>query len=141
MTARNGSAEWRGNIQSGSGTVTVGNGFFEGPYSYGSRFGEEEDVCTLSFEWGDWSGDVFAIERHPSHEKASASMFLHPVVRHYRRGALTAEHHVLEDLVGAYHPDHARELVASHSGVPTGRYHERQHLLPLRTFLAACGLP
>jgi osmotically inducible protein OsmC len=42
MTARNGSAEWRGNLQSGSGTVTVGNGVFEGAYSYGSRFGEEE---------------------------------------------------------------------------------------------------
>jgi lipoyl-dependent peroxiredoxin len=42
MTARNGSAEWRGDIQTGSGTVTVGNGVFEGAYSYGSRFGEEE---------------------------------------------------------------------------------------------------
>jgi osmotically inducible protein OsmC len=42
MTARNGSAERRGNIQSGSGTVTVGNGVFEGAYSYGSRFGEAE---------------------------------------------------------------------------------------------------
>jgi osmotically inducible protein OsmC len=42
MTARNGSAEWRGNVESGSGTVTVGNGVFEGAYSYGSRFGEEE---------------------------------------------------------------------------------------------------
>src|SRR5437764_14851715 len=42
MTARNGSAEWRGDIKNGSGTVTVGNGVFEGPYSYGSRFGEEE---------------------------------------------------------------------------------------------------
>ncbi len=42
MTARNGSAEWHGDIKSGSGTVTVGNGVFEGPYSFGSRFGEEE---------------------------------------------------------------------------------------------------
>lgn len=42
MTARNGSAEWHGDIKSGSGTVTVGNGVFEGAYSYGSRFGEEE---------------------------------------------------------------------------------------------------
>jgi lipoyl-dependent peroxiredoxin len=42
MTARNGSAEWRGDIRNGAGTVTVGNGVFEGPYSYGSRFGEEE---------------------------------------------------------------------------------------------------
>ena len=40
MTARNGSAEWRGNIESGSGTVTVGDGVFEGPYSYESRFAE-----------------------------------------------------------------------------------------------------
>ena len=41
MTTRNGSAEWRGDIKNGSGTVTVGNGVFEGAYSYGSRFGEE----------------------------------------------------------------------------------------------------
>jgi lipoyl-dependent peroxiredoxin len=42
MTARNASAEWRGNVQEGSGTVTVGDGVFQGAYSYGSRFGEEE---------------------------------------------------------------------------------------------------
>jgi osmotically inducible protein OsmC len=40
MTARNGSAEWHGDVQSGSGTVTVGDGVFEGAYSYESRFGE-----------------------------------------------------------------------------------------------------
>jgi len=34
MTARNGSAEWHGNLESGSGTITVGEGVFEGPYSY-----------------------------------------------------------------------------------------------------------
>jgi osmotically inducible protein OsmC len=42
MTVRNGSAEWRGNVESGSGTVTVGDGVFEGAYSYESRFGEGE---------------------------------------------------------------------------------------------------
>ena len=42
MTARNGSAEWHGNVADGAGTVTVGNGVFQGAYSYGSRFGEEE---------------------------------------------------------------------------------------------------
>jgi len=42
MTAPNGSAEWRGEVKSGSGTVAVGNGGFEGTYVYGSRFGEEE---------------------------------------------------------------------------------------------------
>jgi hypothetical protein len=30
MTARNGSADWRGDIKKGSGTVTVGNGVFQG---------------------------------------------------------------------------------------------------------------
>lgn len=38
MTVRNGSAEWRGDLKSGSGTITVGDGVFRGAYSYGSRF-------------------------------------------------------------------------------------------------------
>jgi osmotically inducible protein OsmC len=42
MTARNGSAEWHGDVQSGSGKVTVGDGVFEGAYSYQSRFEEGE---------------------------------------------------------------------------------------------------
>lgn len=41
MTSRNGSADWHGDVKNGSGTITVGNGVFEGAYSYGSRFGEE----------------------------------------------------------------------------------------------------
>ena len=41
MTARNGKAEWHGSVESGSGTITVGDGTFEGAYSYESRFGEE----------------------------------------------------------------------------------------------------
>ena len=40
MTERSGSAEWYGDVRSGSGKVTVGEGVFEGPYSYDSRFGE-----------------------------------------------------------------------------------------------------
>lgn len=42
MTARNGSAEWQGSVESGSGTITVGEGVLQGPYSYESRFGEGE---------------------------------------------------------------------------------------------------
>jgi osmotically inducible protein OsmC len=42
MATRNGSAEWRGDLQSGSGTLTVGNGVFEGNYSFSSRFEEGE---------------------------------------------------------------------------------------------------
>ena len=40
MTVRNGSAEWHGNVQDGSGTVVVGDGVFAGAYSYDSRFGD-----------------------------------------------------------------------------------------------------
>jgi osmotically inducible protein OsmC len=42
MTARDGSAEWHGDLQSGSGTITVGEHVFEGPFSYESRFAEGE---------------------------------------------------------------------------------------------------
>jgi osmotically inducible protein OsmC len=40
MAVRNGSAEWRGDLQSGSGSVNVGDGVFEGQYSFASRFEE-----------------------------------------------------------------------------------------------------
>ena len=40
MATRNGSAQWRGDLQGGDGTVTVGDGAFEGAYSFSSRFEE-----------------------------------------------------------------------------------------------------
>ena len=46
MAKRNGSAEWRGDLQTGSGTVTVGDGVFEGGYSANSRFGEGDSPET-----------------------------------------------------------------------------------------------
>jgi osmotically inducible protein OsmC len=42
MTARNGSADWHGDVRTGSGTITVGDSVFSGPYSYDSRFGEHQ---------------------------------------------------------------------------------------------------
>ena len=42
MATRNGSAEWKGDLQSGSGDLTVGDGVFEGQYSFASRFEEGE---------------------------------------------------------------------------------------------------
>jgi osmotically inducible protein OsmC len=42
MATRNGSAEWKGDIKGGSGTVKVGDGVFEGNYSFSSRFEEGE---------------------------------------------------------------------------------------------------
>ncbi|WP_432559906.1 OsmC family peroxiredoxin [Granulicoccus sp. GXG6511] len=38
MATRNGNAIWRGDLQTGEGEVTVGNGVHTGPYSFKSRF-------------------------------------------------------------------------------------------------------
>ena len=38
MATRSGSAEWHGDLPSGSGTLTVGDGVFQGAYSFSSRF-------------------------------------------------------------------------------------------------------
>jgi osmotically inducible protein OsmC len=40
MAGRNGSAQWNGDLQGGNGTLKVGDGVFEGPYSFKSRFEE-----------------------------------------------------------------------------------------------------
>jgi osmotically inducible protein OsmC len=42
MATRNGSAQWQGGLNDGSGSLTVGNGVFEGPYSFKSRFEDGE---------------------------------------------------------------------------------------------------
>jgi osmotically inducible protein OsmC len=40
MATRNGSAQWRGDLQGGSGDLEVGEGVFKGEYSFKSRFEE-----------------------------------------------------------------------------------------------------
>lgn len=40
MTDRTGSAQWQGDLQGGKGTLRVGDGVFEGSYSFRSRFEE-----------------------------------------------------------------------------------------------------
>ncbi len=42
MATRNGTAEWKGDLQGGSGELTVGDGVFTGAYSFSSRFEEGE---------------------------------------------------------------------------------------------------
>jgi osmotically inducible protein OsmC len=42
MATRNGSAEWRGDLRSGKGDLTVGDDVFKGAYSFSSRFEEGE---------------------------------------------------------------------------------------------------
>ena len=41
MATRNGTAEWRGDLRSGSGTLAVGSGLFSGQYSFKTRFEDE----------------------------------------------------------------------------------------------------
>jgi lipoyl-dependent peroxiredoxin len=38
MPVRNASAEWKGNLREGAGTMKLGSGAFEGPFTYASRF-------------------------------------------------------------------------------------------------------
>jgi osmotically inducible protein OsmC len=38
MPVRIAEAEWKGNLKQGSGTIKLGGGAFEGPYSFASRF-------------------------------------------------------------------------------------------------------
>ena len=42
MATRNGSAEWNGSLNDGSGTVTVGNDVYTGNFSFKSRFEDGE---------------------------------------------------------------------------------------------------
>jgi lipoyl-dependent peroxiredoxin len=42
MATRNGSAEWRGDLKDGSGTLSVGEGVYSGDYSFASRIEEGE---------------------------------------------------------------------------------------------------
>ena len=42
MPTRKAEAEWKGNLAQGNGTLKVGSGAFEGPYSFKSRFEEGE---------------------------------------------------------------------------------------------------
>ena len=40
MTVRNASASWQGTLKEGTGRMKLGSGAFEGPFSFGTRFGE-----------------------------------------------------------------------------------------------------
>ncbi|MCZ6603436.1 MAG: OsmC family peroxiredoxin, partial [Planctomycetota bacterium] len=42
MATRNAEAIWEGNLKSGKGTMKLGSGAFDGPYSFRSRFEDGE---------------------------------------------------------------------------------------------------
>lgn len=100
-------------------------------------FEDEPEVYTVTLEWGRWEGDVFAIDRHPDHTRADASVFLHPIVRRYRYGVSDGELHMLEDLLGVYGSGFETGMIRSHNQVEIEEYHRRQHDAPLRRWLSA----
>src|SRR5436853_578642 len=44
MATRTGSAVWEGTLKQGKGTMKLGSGAFEGPYSFSSRFEEGKGI-------------------------------------------------------------------------------------------------
>lgn len=63
---------------------------------------ELREAYVVTLEFGKVVGDPFNIQRSPDPERAEESVFLHPVIRHYRHGELLAELHLLENLLGEW---------------------------------------
>ncbi len=97
---------------------------------------QEPHVYQVTFEWGPWEGDVFAVDRRPRHAEAHRSAFLHPVIRRLCFGEVIDEHHMLEDLFGMWRPQTASPSLIDHDGRGPDAYHEQEHVAPLRAFFA-----
>lgn len=98
-------------------------------------FSEQELYIVLTFEWGEWPGDVMSIERHPTADKAYTNVFLHPILRLYSQECLLHTHHILEDLFGNYSSEAERGNVISRGNFDIKTYHDKQHLVPLIQFI------
>ncbi|MFC4535387.1 NAD(P)-binding domain-containing protein [Sphaerisporangium dianthi] len=82
------------------------------------RFAAHPLCFTVTLRWGrDRHEDVFAIQRHPTPDRAHESAFLHPVIRVWQHGEQAGERHLLEDLLAQW-----RDPV--------------RHVAPLEAFLA-----
>lgn len=103
-------------------------------YVHESELGQSSSYFTITFEWGRWDGDVFRIERHPTHADAQLGAFLHPIVRSFCKGRIVAEHHVLEDLLGMYCAVGETGTIESRGNRDINNYHLEEHELPLRRF-------
>ena len=85
-------------------------------YIRNSIFEESDDLYVLTLEYGaPIMGDPFAVERihRENVQEASASQFLHPVIRRYMNGVLVAKHEIIEDLEAKWvEPEHYAPLTA-----------------------------
>lgn len=75
MATRNGSAIWRGDLKSGTGEVTVGNGVFQGNFSFTSRFedgqGTNPEELIAAAHAGCYSMQLSAMLAADGHEATS----------------------------------------------------------------------
>lgn len=78
-----------------------------------------------------------AVERSTDSAQADSNVFLHPVLRRYHRGVFAGEHHVLEDLLGAFDAASESGFVGARSNRTMSTYHQEEHHDPLRAFLSA----
>jgi thioredoxin reductase len=110
--------------------------FFELPVDHicASPWSQHHHYYMLTFEWGPWEGDVFAIARQPHAQTAYTNAFLHPILRRYTGDTLVAEHHILEDLFGMYAAAGSPGIYKSRSGRSVQQYHAEEHEQPLRQF-------
>jgi osmotically inducible protein OsmC len=127
MATRNGSAEWRGDLQGGSGDLIVGDGVFEGQYSFKSRFEEGEGTnpeeliaAAHAACYAMAFSNILAEHGHaPESVKASARVQLRPVdgAPTIARIELDVEGKVA-DIDEAHFLEHAEEAKA---GCPVSR--------------------
>jgi hypothetical protein len=100
------------------------------------RFANSALYMLVSFDWGDYTGDVFAIPRQPHAEHADRSAFIHPILRVFRRGDQIATHHLLEDLFAVFCDDaHDFVYVRERAGMAVRDWHKRHHVEPLEEFI------
>jgi len=90
---------------------------------------------TLTFEWGQYDGNVFEIQRHPSNKKSYTNIFLHPILRTYKGNDFISEHHILEDLFGMYSFETTSNTRVSISSRSPEQYHKEEHTEPLIDYL------
>jgi thioredoxin reductase len=111
--------------------------YYELPKDYvteDSQFKDEDHYYVITFEWGPWNGNIFAIERHPDHEMANTNVFLHPIIRRYSGSENIDTFHLLEDLFGMYSQKWYPKVYQKRSGRTPKQYHEEEHEKPLYEF-------
>ncbi|SRR5579883_470575 len=87
-------------------------------YVHDSELGQQQDYYIVTLEFGldiiYASPDTFAVERirKDDVERSALSTFIHPIIRHFSKETLLAEHHIIEDLAGEWLEDiHVKPLL------------------------------